>query len=158
MKQLERLLQKYNYSISNYAPFFTSSFIEDYDRTDLTIYEADEIQQFKGNSQFKECYMFDENYPDLLGTAIKNGKEIIAMAGMNQTGKYCLELGVQVLPEYRHQGLATKLITAITVEAQQRYPKMVVTYGTQFTHTQSINVAIKSGFNHQWTEIMINSK
>ncbi|WP_083312961.1 GNAT family N-acetyltransferase [Floricoccus penangensis] len=107
-------------------------------------------------NDFKECFCFDEEYPELLGAAILSNNEIVAMAGINQSGKYTLEIGISVLPEYQGKGYATKLVKSITARAHLEFPEMIVTYDSQFTHNQSINVAIRSGFEQAWSEIFFS--
>lgn len=158
LKHLECLLNQYDYTMVDYGPFFIPQKNESFDSSSYRFYTDDEIHQFQGNEAFEECFMFDPQHPDLLGISLERDGKTIAMVGMNQTGKYCLELGIQVLPEFQHQEIATQLVKAMAYEAQQRYPDKVLTYGTQFTHSQSINVAIKSGFIHSWTEIVLSKK
>lgn len=156
LKNLESLLNKHGYTIVNYAPFFIPSpRFEPYENENLIFYQPDEILQFKGNKDYDQCFCYDEKHPDLLGVSYTIDGEIVAMAGLNQTGAYTVELGINVLPHAQGKGVGALLVRAITTRANQLYPKKVVTYGTQFTHTQSINVAINAGFTHAWTEIMI---
>ncbi|OFI48793.1 hypothetical protein BG261_05235 [Floricoccus tropicus] len=92
---------------------------------DVKFLSKDDILNFKGNNDFKECFCFAEEYPDLLGAAILSNNKVVAMAGINQSGKYTLEIGISVLLEYQGKGYATKLVKSITAKAHLEFPEML---------------------------------
>lgn len=156
MRIFKGILDKHGYTIDNYGPFFTphQRFKADKD-LDVRTFNADEIQHYKGNTDFREAFLFDEQDPDLLGASIQIDGRTVALAGMNQNGQHVLEIGIEVLPEYRNRGYASRLVRAITAEGMRQFPDMTISYGTQFTHNRSINVAIQAGFKHTWTELVL---
>lgn len=152
--KLIEILKEHNYSIADYVPYYTKKLPdENISMNNIRIIEQDEIIQFKENPHFKECFIFEDQDPDLLGVAIEIDQEIIAMAGCNQHGKYCAEIGIQVLPEYRGNGYAAQLFNALHALLADRRPDLLALYSTQFTHTNSIKVATKAGFILNWVEI-----
>lgn len=157
MKALEQLLQEFGYTITNYAPFYVpiDPFMSYYDDA-IQFYDRDEILQFKDNPSFSECFCFEEQDPDVLGAALKIDGIIAGMAGINHNGQNALEIGINILPEYQHLGYAQRLVKAITTEAMNRFPNFMITYGTQFTHMQSINVASGAGFKYGFSQIIFS--
>lgn len=156
--KLIEILKQHNYSITNYVPYYTKKIPDqNVSMNDIRIIEQDEIHQFKDNPNFKECFIFEDQDPDLFGVAIEIDKEIIAMAGCNQHGKYCAEIGIQVLPEHRGNEYAAQLVNALHALLAKRRPDLLALYSTQFTHTNSIKVATKAGFVLDWVEINLKS-
>lgn len=156
LKRLKVILSKYDYEIVNYGPFFTpSSEFKIYKDPSIILFEADALKQFKSHPVFTQPLCFDPFDKDILAMGIEHEGEVVALAGMNHNGKHALELGIEVMDTFQKKGYATRLIKAITSEAMKRYSDKLILYGTQFTHNQSINVAIRAGFKHAWTEIVL---
>ena len=61
------------------------------------------------------------------------------------------EIGIDVLPEYKHKGIAVYLVSML----KERILDMgkVPFYGTSESHSNSLNVAIRSGFMPAFTEV-----
>lgn len=156
LKRLKSILTKYQYEVVNYGPFFTpSNEFDFYKDPSIRLYERDTLEQFKSHPIFTEPLCFDPFDKDVLAMGIEHEGEVVALAGMNHNGKHALELGIEVMDTFQKKGYATRLIKAITSEAMKRYPDKIILYGTQFTHNLSINVAIRAGFKHAWTEIVL---
>lgn len=159
LNKLKSVLKKQGYEIVNYAPFFIpmrTNGIETRHLKHLEFYKEHEIPQFKGDSRFEESFCYSEDDPDKKGVSYQVDGEIVAMAGANQNGKYVWEIGIEVFDQYRGKGIASLLVSAITNKIiEENNGKIIPTYGTQFSHVQSMNVAIRSGYKIGWTELMM---
>lgn len=119
---------------------------------DIVWYRGEEIEQFRGDSRFNEAYTFDKNAPDVIGVgAWKNG-EICGMAGASADSPTMWQIGINVLPEARKQGIATMLVSLLKnqILAEGKLPY----YGTAFSHIASQKVALHSGFSLSWMELV----
>lgn len=61
------------------------------------------------------------------------------------------QIGVDVLEEYRHQGIATALTSALALEILAR--GKVPFYCAAWSNIKSVRTAIKSGFRPAWIEL-----
>ena len=61
------------------------------------------------------------------------------------------QIGVDVLPEYRRQGIASALTSALAKEIISR--NKVPFYCTAWSNVRSVRNAIKSGFVPAWVEM-----
>ncbi|WP_165964717.1 GNAT family N-acetyltransferase [Periweissella cryptocerci] len=163
MNQLIKILTEYGYEINEYYPNFIPR--TDLDNTVAVVdehlqwYDPIEIKQFRGDSRFSQSFAFSQADPDKIGVAYIEDGEILAMAGANPNGKYLWEIGIEIVQANKHQGLATKLVDALKQRIIADTDGQIVPYyTTAFTHTKSINVAIRAGFQIGWTEIAIIEK
>ena len=102
------------------------------------------------------AFGYDPAAPDRLGIGYELDGDLVAVAGASQNGRYCWEIGVELLdPAFRHQGIASRSVQQLTAEIQLRRQDVLPLYGTQFSHVQSMNVAIRAGFVLGWTELLI---
>lgn len=159
LRKLEGIVKKYDYEIVNYKPFFIPNEMKEVPKEHekhLTFYYGKEIKQFQSDERFQESFLYGESDPDKIGVSYKVADKIVGMAGANSNGKYVWEIGIEVFEGYRGKGLATVLVSAITNKIiADNDGEIIPTYGTQFTHTKSMNVAIRSGYKMGWTELMI---
>ncbi|AUD65443.1 hypothetical protein BK011_06970 [Tenericutes bacterium MZ-XQ] len=117
----------------------------------VTWFDEQEIQQFKGDSRFDEAFCFDPDAPDVLGVAYLNQNEIVGMAGVSRDSNYLYQMGVNIDEKYRHQGIGTMLVSQLTSRLLNM--GIVPFYKTSISHVNSSNVAIKSGFFLAWVEV-----
>ncbi len=122
--------------------------------TKIKWFEKEDILQFEGDSRFGEAFMFDDNFPDILGVAAFDGDNIIGMAGASADSENLYQIGINVMPEYRGNGIGTNLVALLKQEVLKR--GKVPFYGTAESHIVSRNIAIKAGFFPAWVEL--NSK
>lgn len=180
LREMEDKLQGYGYRIRQMHPFFVpagESGVETVERMccfekssgifglaesseenvavgeyDIVWYRGEEIEQFRGDSRFDKAYTFDEKAPDVIGVgAWKNG-EICGMAGASADSPTMWQIGINVLPEARRQGVATMLVSLLKKQilAEGKLPY----YGTAFSHIASQKVALHSGFSPVWVELV----
>ena len=151
---LNRELSTFGAQIRHARPFFTADGPVHVDTKDFTIvrYAGDEIEQFRNDDRFGEAYGFCETAPDMLGVAAMKDGQILGMAGASADSPYLWQIGINVLPEARGQGIASMLVALIRndVLAQGRLPY----YGTSISHLESQRVALKAGFLPAWFELV----
>ena len=66
------------------------------------------------------------------------------------------QIGVDVLPEYRRQGIASALTENLAIEILKR--EKVPFYCCAWSNIRSARNAIRSGFRPSWTELTVKSK
>ncbi len=119
--------------------------------TTIKWFEKQEILQFRGDSRFDQAFVFDNNYPDVLGVAAFDGDIIMGMAGISEDSKILYQIGIDVLPEYRGKGIGTNLVALLKQEMLKR--GNIPFYGTSVSHIISKNIAINAGFFPAWAEV-----
>lgn len=151
---LNRELSTFGAQIRHARPFFISDAHAAVDTRGLTIqcYTQETIGQFRGDDRFDDAYGFCETAPDMLGVAALKDGEILGMAGASADSPLMWQIGINVLPEARGQGVAAMLVSLLRndVLAQGRLPY----YGTSISHLESQRVALRSGFLPAWFELV----
>lgn len=156
LRELERLLNRYGWQITNHAPFFVPAGQLTAPRDPhLMLIKQDDIPLFKTDKRIREAFAYDAKDPDLLGLGYFVDGQVKVVAGANKNGAHTWEIGIDVLdPAYARRGLAAMVVRALAAEIQRQAPAVQVVYGTQFSHSRSMNVAIRAGFRVGWTELM----
>ena len=93
---------------------------------------------------------------DMLGVGAYDGNRLIALAGCSADCEKMWQIGIDVLPEYRGQGIASTLTSRLTVEILQR--ERVPFYCCSWSNLASVRNAIKSGFRPSWVEHTVIEK
>ena len=110
---------------------------------------------------FKELYLptwsnalcEDRKELDVLGVgAFDNGK-LIGLAACSADCDSMWQIGVDVLPEYRRQGVASSLTSNLAVEILDR--GKVPFYCCAWSNIRSVKNALKSGFIPSWVEMTV---
>ena len=144
VEQLTELLRNFGLKVTNMAPFFVpSNQLSRQLTAGMHLIEADAIPKYQANHAIKMAFGYDPAAPDRLGIGYELDGDLVAVAGASQNGRYC------------HQGIASRLVQQLTAEIQHRRQDVLPLYGTQFSHVQSMNVAIRAGFVLGWTELLI---
>ena len=151
---LNRELSTFGAQIRHARPFFTAESSAAVDTRDYTIvrYTPETIPQFRGDERFGDAYGFCEAAPDMLGVAAVKDGVLLGMAGASADSPLMWQIGINVLPEARGQGVAAMLVSLIRndVLAAGRLPY----YGTSISHLASQRVALRSGFLPAWFELV----
>lgn len=145
VNKLESILNKYDIKIDNLFPLMTIS-----DRNVRTkyfkfsrIYKKD-IQRFKGIS--KMAFNFDQD--DRLGLAYYDKNKLIALCGASTIGKYLWSIGIEKFCfDKKYEGVSSAIVRSLALIIKNEYPEISTIYTTQFSHTASINTAIRAGFD-----------
>lgn len=92
---------------------------------------------------------------DVLGVAAYDGGKLIGLAGCSADCDTMWQIGVDVLPEYRRNGIASALTSRLAAEVIDR--EKVPFYCTAWSNIRSVRNAIKSGFRPSWVEMTAKS-
>lgn len=92
---------------------------------------------------------------DILGIGAYDNKKLIGLAGCSADCKTMWQIGVDVLPEYRRQNIASALTSRLALEILER--EKVPFYCAAWSNIKSVRNAIKSGFRPAWVEATVKS-
>ena len=87
---------------------------------------------------------------DMLGFGAYDGDKLIGFSGCSADCDTMWQIGIDVLPEYRKQGIAAAVTSRLAVEVLQR--GKVPFYCCAWSNLGSVRNAIKSGFRPAWVE------
>ena len=82
--------------------------------------------------------------------AFDNGR-LIGLAGCSCDCDTMWQIGIDVLPEYRRQGVASSLTSRLAIEVLNR--NIVPFYCCAWSNIKSVRNAIKSGFRPAWVQV-----
>ena len=88
---------------------------------------------------------------DVLGVGAYDNGRLIGLAGASADCDTMWQIGIDVLPEYRRQGIASALTSRIALEITER--GKVPFYCAAWCNIKSVRNAIKSGFRPAWVEM-----
>lgn len=90
---------------------------------------------------------------DVLGVGAYDGERLIGLAGCSADCDNMWQIGVDVLADYRRQGVASALTSNLAVEILER--NKVPFYCCAWSNIRSARNAIKSGFLPAWVELTV---
>jgi len=98
----------------------------------------------------------DRKELDMLGVGAYDSGELIGLAGCSADGKDMWQIGIDVLPAYRQQGVASVLTNRLAREVfgQGKMPF----YCAAWSNVRSYRNGIKSGFRPAWVELSARKK
>ncbi len=88
---------------------------------------------------------------DVLAVGAFAGDVLIGLAGCSADCDTMWQIGVDVLPEYRRQGIAASLTSKLALEILDR--NVVPFYCCAWSNMKSARNAIKSGFRPSWVQV-----
>lgn len=92
---------------------------------------------------------------DVLGIGAYDGAKLAGLAGCSADCETMWQIGVDVLPEYRRQNIASALTSRLALEILER--GKVPFYCAAWSNIKSVRNAIKSGFRPAWVEATVKS-
>ena len=92
---------------------------------------------------------------DVLGIGAYDNGKLVGLAGCSADCDTMWQIGIDVLPEYRRQGIASALTSRLAVEILER--GKVPFYCAAWCNVKSVRNAIKSGFRPAWVEMTAKS-
>ena len=92
---------------------------------------------------------------DVLGVGAYDGERLVGLAGCSADCDSMWQIGVDVLPEYRRQGIASAVTSRLATEILKR--GKVPFYCAAWSNVRSARNAIKSGFRPAWVEMTAKS-
>lgn len=97
----------------------------------------------------------DRKELDVLGVGAYDQGKLIALAGCSADCDTMWQIGIDVLPEYRRQGIASILTSRLANEIIER--GKVPFYCAAWCNIKSVRNAIRSGFRPGWMEMTVRS-
>lgn len=92
---------------------------------------------------------------DVLGVGAYDDGKLIALAGCSADCDTMYQIGIDVLPEYRRQGIASALTSRLALEILKL--GKVPFYCAAWSNIKSVRNAIRSGFRPAWVEMTAKS-
>lgn len=92
---------------------------------------------------------------DVLGVGAYDNNKLIGLAACSADCEDMWQIGIDVLPEYRLEGVATALTSSLAQEILQR--GKVPFYCAAWSNIKSVRNAIKCGFRPAWVELTAKS-
>ncbi len=90
---------------------------------------------------------------DVLGVGAYDGGKLIGLAGCSADCDGMWQIGVDVLPKYRHKGIAASLVSNLACEILKR--GKVPFYCCAWSNIASARTAIKAGFKPAWVQLTV---
>ncbi len=148
----ERLVQK-----GHKICFMAEYYLPDINR--IPEIDPDYDLRVLGQNDFSELYLpewsnalcADRKSLDVLGVGAYDGDKLIGLAGCSADCEDMWQIGVDVLPAYRRQGIASCLTSRLAKEILSR--GKVPFYCSAWSNIRSVRNAIKSGFIPAWVEM-----
>ena len=150
---LDDLLLPYGFKVC----FMAEYFLPDVDalREHPCAYEL----RLLGPEDFSELYVpawsnalcAERRELDVLGVGAYDGERLVGLAGCSADCEEMYQIGVDVLPEYRRQGIAAAVTSRLALEILRR--GKVPFYCTAWCNLRSARNAIKCGFRPAWVEL-----
>lgn len=113
----------------------------------LTPPDFEELYTEKWNNALSR----DRRERDILALGAYDGKKLIGLAGCSADCESMAQIGIDVLPDYRKQGVATSLTSRLALEILDR--EKVPFYCAAWSNIRSVRTAIRSGFRPAWVEL-----
>ncbi len=111
----------------------------------------DELAPFYGVFHNALSESYDLSRPDIAAVCACDKDKIIGMAGCSADAADWYQIGIDVLPEYRGQGVGTYLTALLKNEIIAR--GKIPFYGTGIANFHSMNIALNCGFRPAWVEV-----
>lgn len=93
----------------------------------------------------------DRRSLDVLGVGAYDHGRLVGLAGCSADCDTMWQIGIDVLPEYRRQGIASALTNRIAREAFER--DKIPFYCAAWSNVRSVGNAVRSGFRPGWVEL-----
>ncbi len=92
---------------------------------------------------------------DVLGMGAYDGGKLVGLAACSADCEAMWQIGIDVLPEYRRQGVASALTSRLALAILER--GKVPFYCAAWSNIKSVRNAIRSGFRPAWVELTVKS-
>ena len=106
--------------------------------------------------QWSNALCKDRAQLDVLGVGAYDGETLVGFAGCSADCDTMWQIGVDVLPEYRRQGIAAAVTSHLAVEILNR--GKVPFYCAAWSNVKSVRNAIKCGFRPAWVELTVKPR
>ena len=103
--------------------------------------------------QWSNALCEDRKELDVLGVGAYDGEALIGLAGCSADAEMMWQIGVDVLPAYRRQGVAAALTSRLALEILKR--DKVPFYCSAWSNLPSVRNALCCGFTPAWVEMTV---
>ena len=93
---------------------------------------------------------------DVLAVGAYDGNTLIALAGCSADAENMRQIGIDVLPAYRRQGVGAACVSRLALEILQR--NLVPFYCAAWSNLPSVRTALKCGFVPAWAEMTVKPR
>ena len=119
---------------------------------ELKILEKDDFKDLY-KPEWANALCMERKELDVLGIGAYDGGNLIGFAGCSADAKEMWQIGIDVLPKYRRQGVASALTSRLALEILDR--DKVPFYCSAWSNIRSARNAVKSGFLPAWAEMTV---
>lgn len=155
LELLDQEIGKYGYKMAGtHHMYLPCREVEVEERYPVKWFFDDEINQFYGDVRFPNSICYPEPSPtirDRMAVVALDGETIMGMAGCSEDAPHWMQVGVDVLPEYRSKGLGTYLVTLMKNKIIEQGD--VPFYGMAAANIHSQQIALNAGFRPAWVEV-----
>lgn len=154
LMKIDKEIRQYGYQMaSTHHMFLPSMDVQVEERFQVKWFYDDEINEFYGDSRFPNAIAYPAPCPvrpDKIAVVAMEGDKIVGMAGCSEDAPGWMQVGIDVIPEYRSRGIGSYLVTLLKNKVIEKGE--VPFYGTAAANTHSQNIAINCGFRPTWVE------
>lgn len=101
--------------------------------------------------QWSNALCQDRSHLDVLAVGAYDGDRLIGLAGCSADCEDMWQIGVDILPEYRRQGVASAITSRLALEILER--GKVPFYCAAWCNIRSVKNAVRCGFYPAWAEM-----
>ena len=151
---LERELERWGYTLTNsHHMFLPERTISADGRFPVRWLDREDFAPYYGDPRFPNalCERFLPERPDRLAVVALDGEDIVGMAGASEDAPGWLQIGIDVLSQYRSRGVGSFLVTLLKNRIAEQGD--IPFYGTTLSNYHSWNIALNAGFRPAWVEI-----
>ena len=151
-------LAEFGYSVC----FMAEYFLPDVDllkelpcKYDVKILYPEDFAQYY-TEEWGNALCESRKHLDVLAVGAFDGEKLIGLAGCSADCETMYQIGIDVLPEYRRQGIASALISILAIEIIKL--GKVPFYCAAWSNVKSVRSAIKAGFKPTWVELTARTR
>ena len=142
--------------------FMAEYFLPDVDR--LRPLDLPYETRLLGPEDFRDLYRPEwsnalcekRSHLDVLGVGAYEGDKLVGFAGCSADCDTMWQIGIDVLPFYRRQGIASALTSRLALEILERGKAPF--YCAAWSNIRSVRNAVRSGFRPAWVELTARSR
>lgn len=131
------------------------------DLTDFPVLECKYETKVLTETDFERLYLpqwsnalsESRRHLDTLGVGAYDGGKLIGLAGCSADCESMWQIGIDVLPQYRRQGVASAITNQLAHEILKR--DIVPFYCCAWANIKSVRNALKSGFVPSWVQMTV---
>ena len=123
-------------------------------RYELRVLTAEDFKELY-KKEWSNALCEERKELDVLGVGAYDEGKLVGLAGCSADCERMWQIGVDVLPEYRRQGIASAITSRLAVETIHR--GKVPFYCCAWSNVKSARNAIRSGFRPAWVQMNVKT-